>query len=104
VTATEVRPVNVEFWDPDQAVPVGPIDEDLEGTCSSDRYGVTGDEEIRGEPLSVALAQEEPDVAPAEGADDQWVLVEDESDYGTVTYHDAGDRSAEELALHVESP
>jgi hypothetical protein len=94
----------VEFWDPDQAVTVGPIDEDLEGTCASDRYGVTGEEEIHGEPLEVALAQEEPDVTTVIGSDDQWVLVEDEEDYASIRFHDASERSAEELALHVESP
>ena len=93
-----------EYWDPDQAVPFGPIDADLEGACSADRYGITCEEEIRGEPLDVALAQEEPDVSFAAGADDQWALVEDDEDYAEIHFHDPEERSAEELALHVESP
>src|SRR4051812_4895748 len=99
----EVRPVTVEFWDPDQAVTVGPIDEALEGTPASDRYGVTGEEEIRGEPLSVSLAQEEPDAAPEVDADDQWAFVQEDDDYAGIVFHDDGDRSPEELALHVEA-
>jgi hypothetical protein len=94
--------VTIEYWDPDQAVTFGPIDEDLEGTCSIDRYGVTGEEEIRGEPLSVALSQEEPDVTAYLVADDQWVLVEDEQDY-RLSFQSTAQRSPEELALHVES-
>ena len=96
--------MTVEFWDPDQAVTVGPIGAELEGTCSADRYGVTGEEEIHGEPLSVALAQEEPDTAAAFGGDDVWALVESDEDYTTIHFHDPADRSPEELALHVESP
>jgi hypothetical protein len=96
--------VTVEFWDPDQAVTVGPIDAQLEGTCSADRYGVTGEEEIHGEPLSVALAQEEPDSAGAFGTDDVWALVESDEDYTAAQFHDPADHSPEELALHVESP
>jgi hypothetical protein len=94
--------MTVEHWDPDQAVTFGPIDEDLEGTCSIDRYGVTGEEEIRGEPLSVALAQEEPDVAAYLAPHDQWILVDDEQDYRP-SLHNQAERSPEELALHVES-
>jgi hypothetical protein len=100
---TEVTTVTDETWDPDQAVTHGPVDEDLEGACSADRYGVTVEEEIHGEPLSVALAQEEPDVAAPPTDDDEWVLVDDEG-YGSVKYSDPADHSAEELALHVESP
>ena len=93
-----------EYWDPDQAVVHGPVDEDLEGRCSADRYGVTGEEEVHGEPLDVALAQEEPDVLPAAGADDQWVLVEDDEDAGEIRFHDRDERAPEELALHLERP
>jgi hypothetical protein len=95
--------VTDQMWDPDQAVTHGPVDADLEGTCAADRYGVTPEEEIHGEPLSVSLAQEEPDVAVAEDDDDDWVLVDDEG-YGAVRYADPAEHSAEELALHVESP
>lgn len=94
--------MTVECWDPDQAVTFGPIDEDLEGTCSIDRYGVTGEEEMRGEPLEVALSQEEPEVTAYVGTDDQWVLVDDDDAY-TVSLPTQSERSPEERALHVES-
>jgi hypothetical protein len=94
--------MTVEYWDPDQAVTFGPIDEDLEATCSIDRYGVTGEEEIRGEPLSVALSQEEPDIAAYLAPDDQWLLVDDAQDY-RLSFNSPAQRSPEELALHVES-
>lgn len=72
--------MTVETWDVDQAVTRGPLDDDLEGCRASERYGVTGREEIDGEPLTVALAQEEPDVSPFVGVDDQWVFVDAEDD------------------------
>lgn len=96
--------MTVEFWDPDQAVTFGPIDADLDGTCSIDRYGVTLEEELHGEPLSVALAQEEPDFDLAFGGDDLWAFVESDDDYRVTPSADPAGRSAEELALHVESP
>jgi len=68
--------MTVEMWDVDQAVMFGPLDEELEGCRSFDRYGVTECEEIAGEPLDVALAQEERDVAGFTGSDDQWVFVD----------------------------
>lgn len=68
----------VEIWDIDQAVTRGPLDEDLEGCRSDDRYGVIGLDELVGEPLAVALAQEEPEVARFTDVDDQWVFVDDE--------------------------
>jgi hypothetical protein len=94
--------MTIETWDVDQAVTRGALDEDLEGCGSSERYGVTGREEIAGEPLAVALSQEEADVAPFSGIDDQWVFVDD----------DAFDRALEALngdgpeaaALHVVTP
>ena len=70
--------MSVETWDIDQAVTRGPLDEELEGCCSFDRYGVTEIEEVSGEPLAVALAQEEQDLAGFTGIDDQWVFVDDE--------------------------
>lgn len=94
--------MSVECWDPDQAVTFGPIDEALEGTCSVDRYGVTGEEEIRGEPLEVALSQEEPETSAYIAGDDQWVLVDDDDTY-TVSFSPPSERSPEERALHVES-
>lgn len=93
--------MTTESWDPDQAVVHGPVDEDLEGTWSVDRYGVTGDEEVHGEPLDVALAQEEPDPIATVGADDQWVLVDDE-DLGQIRFADRDGRAPEELAMHLE--
>ena len=95
--------MTVEYWDADMAVVFGPLDEDLEGTCSVDRYGVTLAEELHGEPLDVALAQEEPDfAAPARDSDDQWVLVEETGDFA-VARPGRVDQSPEELALHVVS-
>lgn len=95
--------MTVEFWDADMAVVVGPIDEELEGTCTSDRYGVTLAEELHGEPLDVALAQEEPDFsAPDRDSDEQWVLVDDVDDFRPGSGR--ADLSPEELALHVMQP
>lgn len=91
--------MTVEIWDVDQAVTRGPLDEDLEGCCSFERYGVTGREEIDGEPLAVALAQEEPDVKPFAGIDDQWLLVDDED--GDCSLVDLAGDGPEAGALHV---
>jgi hypothetical protein len=91
--------MSVETWDVDQAVTYGPLDEALDGCRSSERYGVTGREEIVGEPLAVALAQEEPDVAPFTDIDDQWVLVDDE-DFDRALDELAGE-GPEASALHV---
>lgn len=90
--------MTVETWDVDQAVTRGPLDEDLEGCRASERYGVTGREEIVGEPLAVALAQEEPDVTPFVDVDDQWVFVETEEDRGLDELEGDGPESG---ALHV---
>lgn len=89
----------MDTWDVDQAVTRGPLDEDLEGCRSFERYGVLGCEEIGGEPLAVALAQEELEVAPFTGIDDQWVLVDDE-DYDELLVELEGD-GPEAAALHV---
>lgn len=98
----EVAAMSVESWDPDQAVTRGPLDEDLEGCRAFDRYGVTELEEISGEPLEVALAQEEADVKPAFTDDDQWVLVDDEDDDRVLDILD-GD-GPEASAMHVVTP
>lgn len=91
--------MTAQTWDVDQAVTRGPLDESLEGRRASARYGVTGREEIAGEPLDVALAQEEPDVAPFSGIDDQWVFVEsDELDPVAAQLDEEGPEAA---ALHV---
>lgn len=91
--------MTVESWDVDQAVTRGPWDEMLEGRCANARYGVTESEEIAGEPLAVALAQEEPDVAPFAGSDDQWVFVD--ADETGRAWSDGQD-GPEVAALHVE--
>jgi hypothetical protein len=96
--------MTVEFWDADQAVTFGPIDADLDGAPSIDRYGVTLEEELHGEPLSVAPAQEEPDFGIEVGGDDVWALVESADDFLVIPFSDPAGRSPEELALHVESP
>ncbi|HET7310635.1 MAG TPA: hypothetical protein VFJ17_04855 [Mycobacteriales bacterium] len=88
-----------ETWDVDQAVTRGPWDEALEGRRAFARYGVTEREEIAGEPLEVALAQEEPDTAPFTGTDDQWVLVESEETTDR-PWHSSED-GPETAALHV---
>ena len=93
--------MSVEIWDIDQAVTYGPLDEELEGCCSFDRYGVTGREEIAGEPLDVALAQEERDVAGFSGSDDQWLLVDDEG-YGRAVGTEDGN-GPEAAAMHMVS-
>ena len=91
--------MSVETWDIDQAVTHGPLDEELEGCCSFDRYGVTELEEISGEPLAVALAQEERDIGVFIGIDDQWVFVDGEdSDRGLEMLDGDGPEAG---ALHV---
>ena len=95
--------MTIETWDTDQAVTRGPLDEELEGCCSFERYGVTGEEEIAGEPLDVALGQEEADIAAAfTGLDDQWVFVDDE-DFDRVLESLDGD-GPESDAMHVVTP
>lgn len=94
--------MTVETWDIDQAVTRGPLDEVLEGRRSFTRYGVTGREEVAGEPLAVALAQEEPDVSGFSGSDDQWVFVATEDfDRAIGELDDGGPEAA---ALHVVTP
>jgi hypothetical protein len=75
------------------------LDEGLEGRRAFARYGVTGREEIAGEPLAVALAQEEPDLAPFSGVDDQWVLV-DSDDFDPAA-RELDEEGPEAAALHV---
>ena len=94
--------MTIREWDADQAVERGPLDEALDGCSSIDRYGVAGCDELSGEPLIVALAQEEPDDALPADADDPWVLVNmgDEVD----SWRGGCEASAEELAIHVVTP
>jgi hypothetical protein len=92
--------MSVETWDVDQAVTRGPLDEDLEGCCAFERYGVTGREEVRGEPFVVALAQEEADIAPFTGPDDQWVFV-DVEDFGALDRAALDGGGPETGAMHL---
>ena len=93
--------MTAEIWDPDQAVTRGPLDDVLEGRRSDSRYGVTEREELAGEPLDVALAQEEQEFA-FDPADDQWVFVEGDWDLSRrVRADDYGEAAPEELAMHV---
>lgn len=95
-------------WDADLAVMYGPLDEDLEGRPSVDRYGVTEREELAGEPLAVALAQEEPDAVVAEyrsaeyRSDDPWVFVDMDWDAEARLLAGADARDPEEAAMHLE--
>jgi hypothetical protein len=93
--------MTAECWDPDQAVTRGPLDDALEGRRSDSRYGVTEFEELAGEPLDVALAQEEQDEV-FDSSDDQWVFVEGEWDLvRRARTDDYGEAAPEELAMHV---
>jgi hypothetical protein len=93
--------MTIECWDPDQAVNRGPLDDALEGRRSDTRYGVTEFEELSGEPLDVALAQEEGD-DEFDASDDQWVFVEDDWDLARRRRaDDYGEAAPEELAMHV---
>ena len=91
--------MSAEVWDVDQAVTRGPLDEGLEGRRAFARYGVTECEEVAGEPLAVALAQEEPDDAPFSDIDDQWVFVD--SDEFTSPMRELAEEGPEAAALHV---
>jgi len=92
-----------EMWDPDQAITRGVLDAELEGRSAASRYGVTVLEEVRGEPLDVALGQEDADVTTFIGADD-WALVEDGWDVDDVLFRDVQPDAPEERALHLERP
>jgi len=94
--------MTINDWDADLAVLFGPLDELLDGQPASDRYGVTEWEEVAGEPLAVALSQEEPDVVADVVDDDQWSLVDPVSPSGDQLFSRADDHCAEEMAMHVE--
>jgi len=93
-----------EMWDVDQAVTRGPIDEDLDGCDADERYGVTATEELAGEPLAVALEQEQPDLSGFIGSDDQWLYVDDEWELTDRLLGDPNTTAAEESAMHVVTP
>lgn len=95
--------MTVESWDPDQAVNRGPLDEELDGCVASERYGVTGTEEVAGEPLDVALSQEEADARDNPVSDDEWIFVEDEWEPDGALEMLEGD-GPESSALHVMRP
>lgn len=92
--------MTVETWDAEQAVTQGPLDDQLEGRCSAARYGVTGREEIAGEPLEVALSQEEPEPRTVVGDDDEWLLADVE--WGVV--ESRADDGPESAAMHIVTP
>jgi hypothetical protein len=90
-------------WDADQAITRGPLDEDLDGYPAIDRYGISQDEEIAGEPLAVALAQEEPEFVVDDPTDDQWALVDQPWDVADRLFGTAlADAGPEVAALHLE--
>lgn len=90
--------MTMESWDPDQAVVHGPLDAELEGCSSIDRYGVRPDEELHGEPLDVVLQQEERDIVVP--SDDEWVFVDDDDDPAPFADMDG----PEERAMHLLLP
>ena len=95
--------MTIETWDSDQALTRGPWDTELDGCSSIDRYGIMPDE-MAGEPLEVALAQEEAEpVDPPDDdeADEQWLLTDDDED---MLFDPDADRSPEEHAMHLMQP
>lgn len=88
-------------WDADLAVTFGPLEELLDGQPTIDRYGITVVEELAGEPLSVALAQEEPEAVPAPVGDGQWVLIDEQWDGDDRLFLPVDDRGPEEAAMHL---
>ena len=89
--------MTIETWDSDQALTRGPWDTELDGCSSIDRYGIVPDE-MAGEPLDVALAQEEEDTVDEPASDEQWLLTDDDED---VLFDGDSDRSPEERAMHL---
>jgi len=92
--------MTINDWDVDLAVVQGPLDEPLDGQPTIDRYGVTIEQERAGEPLAVALAQEEPELGD-EPADNQWAFVDPDWDADRRLLSGIGDRSAETAAMHL---
>jgi hypothetical protein len=88
-------------WDAELAVTYGPLDEELEGQPTIDRYGITVDQELAGEPLAVALAQEEPDPVTGNVDDDPWAFVDVQWDGDDPLYSPSGDRGPEITAMHL---
>lgn len=90
-------------WDAELAVTYGALEEDLEGQPTIDRYGITVDEELAGEPLAVALAQEEPDTESDRAGDDVWMFVEQGWGSDDRLFAPGDDAAPEETAMHVVS-
>jgi len=90
-------------WDADLAVTYGPLEEDLAGQPTIDRYGITVREELAGEPLAVALAQEEPELAPDKGEDNPWAFVDSQWESDDRVFSQADDPAPEEAAMHLVS-
>jgi len=98
--------MTVQDWDADQAVTRGALDRELDGVPTIDRYGIVPDEEVAGEPLSVALAQEEPEVEVDvdDLSEDQWALVQEDWDVDDRRFSAPDDGGPEAAALHLEVP
>lgn len=76
IPATQDTPENVPLgWEADEEAP--PLDFPQGATA----WGVTAEEERRGEPLSERRKHEEPDF-PRRGADEPVVLVDDDTEFG----------------------
>ena len=90
-------------WDTDLAVTYGPLEEELDGQPTIDRYGITTREELAGEPLAVALAQEEPDNVLDRAYDDPWIFVEQGWGADDRLFSPSDDLAPEETAMHVVS-
>src|SRR4051812_48085180 len=97
---TEVGDMTIETWDSDQALTRGPWDTALNGCSSIDRYGILP-EEMAGEPLDIALAQEEAEPCDEPASDEPWLLTDDDE---VVLFEADSDRSPEERAMHVVQP
>ena len=90
-------------WDASLAVSYGPLEEELDGQPTIDRYGITVREELAGEPLEVALAQEEPEDTPDRGEDDPWIFVDQGWGADDRLFSPSDDVAPEETAMHVVS-
>ena len=90
-------------WDADLAVTYGPLEEELNGQPTIDRYGVTVREELAGEPLAVALAQEEPDDVADRTSDDPWIFVEQGWGSEVRLFAPTDYAAPEETAMHLVS-
>ena len=88
-------------WDADLAVTYGPLEDDLDGHPAIDRYGISVGEELAGEPLAVALAQEEPDPVAESTNDNPWIFVDAQWDYDDRLFEPSDDRAPEETAMHL---